>query len=533
MGRGMDGSALGRRRFLALGAGAGLAAAAGLTGCSDGPQLRDGGTLLVGLPAYPALLNPAQGTSEEARWVADPVVEALYGYRNDTTLQPVLAAADPQVSADGLVWTIRLRDGVRFADGEPFTAEHVAACLNRVGRAEAAGEWAPYLGGRIAAAGAVDAGTVRIELPRPFGVLREFLACLPIPHQASLDDPQALVGTGPFQVERITAGESVRLRRNDAYRGDKAPYDALEFRVVADAGARAAALRSGALLVDPRLAATQVKALRKASGLQAHAVSAPVDLTTALNMRRAPFDNVAVRRALAAAMDRKAVRDGVYQGLAVLGQGPIGPATEGWTEIAVATSPAPTATLTAAPAVRPFGDTVDPDRVRVLLGESGVSGPLRFTVLATDEVRAVAEALAAGWTKYGFAPVVETADAATWRQRRASGDFDFALSVRRPAYAVGITAFDVLAPAASDHPDNTGYRNPELDRLLAEAWATGDASRRVKLCTLADGILLRDAVMMPPVYPKSTVGQSRKVESIDEDRMGLGRLDLASLHRRG
>lgn len=524
---------LGRRRFLALGAGAGLAAAAGglLTGCSDAPALRTGGTLAVGLPGYPALLNPAQGVSEEARWIADPAVETLYRYRDDTTLEPVLAAADPVVSADGLVWTLPLREGVRFAEGTPFDAEHVAACLRRVNDPATAGEWTPYLAGRLGTVTVVDAGTVRLDLPRPFGVLRPLLARLPIPHQASLADPQALVGTGPFRAERIVPGQSVLLRRNDAYRGDRPPYDAIEFTVAAgDAGA--AQLKSGVILVDPRPTPAQTKALRKVSSLQAHTVSAPVDLATALNLRRAPFDNVAIRRALAAGMDRKTVRDGVYQGFAVLGQGPIGPATEGWGE-----SPSPTATPTASPSAptgaRPYGERVDADRVRVLLAEAGTTGAVRFTLLATEEVRAVATALAAGWVKAGFEPAVDVVDDATWRRRRAAGDFDFALSLRRPAYAVGITAYDVLAPAASDHPDNTGYRNPGLDKLLADAWAADDASRREKLCALADEILVRDAVMMPPVYPKLLVGQSRSVESIDETRMGFGELELATLHRRG
>ncbi len=200
---------LGRRRFLALGAGTGLTVAAGgsLTGCGGGePALRTGGTLVVGLPAYPTALNPVHAVGEETRWVSDPVVERLYAYRDDTTLAPVLAAADPQISADGLVWTIRLRAGVTYAGGAPFDAHSVVACLTRVASPATAGEWAPYLAGRIGAVTAVDALTVRIELPKPFGILRQFLANLPVPHPDSLADPQALVGTGPFVVEVIEPG---------------------------------------------------------------------------------------------------------------------------------------------------------------------------------------------------------------------------------------------------------------------------------------------------------------------------------------
>ncbi|MGW0657607.1 ABC transporter substrate-binding protein [Streptodolium elevatio] len=511
---------LGRRRFLALGAGTGLAVAAGgtLSGCGgDSPKLRSGGTLVVALPEYPALLNPAQGVSEEARWIADAVVEPLYRYREDTTLEPVLAAADPQVSPDGLVWTVRLRQGVVYANGAPFTAESVAACLRRVSTRETAGEWAPYLAGRITTATAADPSTVRIELPRPFGILRQFLACLPIPHESSLADPQALVGTGPFRAEAITPGQTVRLVRNDRYRGAEAPLDALEFRVVAAPAARVADLKAKRVGIDPRLAADQLKPLQGVKDMQAHAVSSPLDLVTAFNMRRAPFDDIAVRRALAAATPRKLVRDQDFKAFAVLGQGPIGPTTEGWD-----------------PTYTPYPEAVDADRVRVLLGESGRSGPVDFTVLlrAGDGLLKPAETMAKQWGTFGLRAKVEEVDPAVWRQRRGAGEFDLAMSLRRPAYAVGRTAFDVLAPAASDHPDNTGYRNPEIDRLLAEAWSVGEATRRAKLCSLANEILVRDAVMVPAVYPRFLTGQARSVESIDEKQMALGRLELTTLHLR-
>ncbi len=252
--------------------------------------------------------------------------------------------------------------------------------------------------------------------------------------------------------------------------------------------------------------------------MQAHAVSAPVDLVTALNLRRAPFDNIAVRRALAAGMARKPVRDTDFKGFAVIGQGPIGPATEGWDA-----------------AYAPYPENVDADRVRVLLGEAGVTGPIDFTVLlrTDDGLRKPAETLAKQWTDFGLRAHIDEVAADVWQQRRSKGEFDLAMTIRRPAGAAGRTAFDVLGPAASTHPDNTGYRNAELDRLLEEAWAVTEASRRAKLCRLANEILVRDAVMMPPVYPRFLIGQSRGIESGTDKQMALGRLELATVHTQG
>ncbi|WP_406282925.1 ABC transporter substrate-binding protein [Embleya sp. NBC_00896] len=525
---------LSRRRVLALGAGTGaVAVSTGVLAACGGHALREGGTLAVGLPRLPAVLNPVYATAEATRWIADPVVEALYTYRDDTTIGPVLAGADPVIAPDGLSWTIRLRAGVRFHGGDPFTAEHVVACLRRVNDAATAGDWAPYLAGRFGVVSAPDPQTVRIELPRPFGALRVFLACLPIPHQATLGDPRALVGTGPFRLASATEG-MVALRRDPEYRGKAAPLDGIEFRASADG---VADLKAGRLGVYPRPAPDQVRRLRKADDTRVQEASGPADLVLLPNLRRAPFDNVGVRRALAFGMDRTRVSQEVYKGAAVIGQGPLGPGNEGWDAeftpygrgVSPTATPKPSASATAGP-------TVAPERVRAMLGEGGVPPGVRFTLLAVvgeaSELPDVARVLAEGWNRIGFAVTVENVDAAAWAGRRRAGDFDVALVDNRASYAVGRSAFAVLSPAVSTSGDSTGYVNAEVDRLVEEAWGTADNARRAMLCRLAGEIVARDAVVIPPVYPKVAVGRTGRVEAVDADQLAVGRVELATLHLR-
>ncbi|MGW9210713.1 ABC transporter substrate-binding protein [Embleya sp. NPDC055664] len=530
---------LSRRRVLALGAGTGVVAvSAGLLAGCGGRESRSGGTLVVGLPRLPDVLNPVHSTAEATRWIADPVVEALYTYRDDTTIGPVLAAADPQIAPDGLSWTVRLRADVRFHNGDPFTAEHVAACLRRVNDPATAGDWAPWLAGRFGAIEAPDARTVRIELPRAFGALRAFLACLPIPHQASLGDPRALLGTGPFRLASADGG-AVVLRRDAGYRDKAAPADALEFRASADP---VADLKAHRLAVYPHPTPEQVRRLRKADDTYVQTASGPADLVVLPNLRRPPFDDVAVRRALGFGMDRTRVLRDVYRGDAVIGQGPLGPGNEGWDPeytpygrgVSPTVSPKPSPSATAGP-------TVEPERVTAMLGEAPVPlprGGVRFTLLAVvgeaGELPDVARVLAEGWNRVGFTVVVEPVDAATWAARRRVGDFDAALVDRRGSgYAVGRTGFAALAPAVSTGGESTGYANPELDRLVEEAAATPDNARRARLTRVAGEIVARDAVVLPPVYPKVVVGRTGRVESVNTRALATGRLSLARLHRRG
>ncbi|MFI6581872.1 ABC transporter substrate-binding protein [Embleya sp. NPDC050493] len=527
---------LSRRRVLALGAGTGVVvASAGLLTACSGNGLRTGGTLAVGLPRLPDVLNPVHSTTEPVRWIADPVVEALYTYRDDTTIGPVLAGADPQIAPDGLSWTIRLRAGVRFHGGDPFTAEHVVDCLRRVGDPATAGDWAPWLAGRLGTIEAPDAQTVRIGLPRPFGALRAVLACLPIPHRATLGDPRALVGTGPFRLASADGG-TVVLRRDPDHRGKAVPLEGIEFRAVADGSAE---LKAHRVAVYPRPTPDQVRRLRKGDDTYVQTASGPADLVVLPNLRRPPFDNVAVRRALAYGMDRTRVSQDVYRGDAVIGQGPLGPGNEGWDPeytpygrgVSPTTSPKPSPSATAGP-------TVEPERVTAMFGEAPVPAGVRFTLLAVvgdaAEVRDVARVLAEGWNRVGFTVTVENVDPATWAARRRTGDFDVALvDLRGSAYAVGRTGLAVLSPAVSTSADNTGYANPELDRLVEQVRGTADTARRATLTRVAGEIVARDAVVLPPVYPKSAVGRSGRVESVSTRRLGLGRLGLAELHLRG
>jgi len=525
-----------RRRVLALGAGTGLVAASGglLAACSnDAP--RDGGTLTVGLARVPDVLNPLHSSAEPTRWIADPVVESLYAYRDDTTIGPVLAAADPVIAPDGLSWTIRLRSGVRFHGGDAFTAEHVAAVLRRVDDPATAGDWAPYLAGRLGAVTVVDPVTVRIELPRPYGVLRAFLANLPMPHMVSLGDPRALVGTGPFALAGVDAN-GVRLARDPGYRDkDTAAADAIEFRVSADP---VADLKARRVAMYPRPAPEQARRLRKGDHTHVREASGPADLAVLPNLRRAPFDNVAVRRALGHGMDRTRVSQEVYAGAAVIGQGPLGPGNEGWDAeytpygrgVSPTTTPKPSASATAGP-------TVAPERVDALLGEAAAPDGLRFTLLVAaeqaPELVDVARVLADGWNRVGFVVTVEPVDAATWAARRRAADFDVALVDTRGAYTAGRTGFAALSPAWSASADNTGYANPEFDHLMDEARSTPDRARRATLTRVAAEIATRDAVIIPPVYPAYLVAHTDRVEPPGTHRLASGRLTLTTLRRRG
>src|SRR5262249_630333 len=146
----------------------------------------DPGVLRVGLPSVPAILDPAGALDGPLPLICRQVFDTLVRYVDaGSDIEPALAAAW-SVSKDGLVWSFRLREGVRFHDGTALTAQHVADSLDRViqpggsPRAPAHNAAAPRLlrgtPGIVKEIQATDPHTVRITLVLPYAPLLNVLA---------------------------------------------------------------------------------------------------------------------------------------------------------------------------------------------------------------------------------------------------------------------------------------------------------------------------------------------------------------------
>ena len=222
------------------------------------PLPRRGGGATIGVVGDLRQLNPAFGGATLAATLFRPVVEGLFTFDAQGKPGPWLAESVPGrgrgLSDDGLTAIVRLRQGVAWEDGKPFTAADVVFTL-------AAGKnpnnpFAPEIAAAyktIRAADALDSYTVRLTLTAPGDdYLRAFAPVFPA-HLFNgvtdlVDQPYARApfGTGPFRFAAWTPGVSLTLARSDSYRLEDQPYlDTLTFRAYPDAAAAAAALRAG------------------------------------------------------------------------------------------------------------------------------------------------------------------------------------------------------------------------------------------------------------------------------------------------
>ncbi|MFC6154900.1 ABC transporter substrate-binding protein [Nocardioides yefusunii] len=498
-----------------------LATACGSDSSTDGPvgDPVAGGTVVVGMPSLSDYANPLVATTSSLAWVTDPITDTLYETDGKGGSTPSLAAAEPEISSDGLTWTIKLAEGVKFSNGDAFTADHVAAVINHVADPTAYTDWTSYFAYFVKDAKAVDDTTVEIHLSTPYGVLRSHLENLPIIHSSTLDTNDTTIGTGPFVLGKITQGQSVTLIRNDNYRAEYDGPETIEFRAIPNAGTRLVNLREGKIDVMTDVPASNVTQLEKDKKLDVQVVDSPTSVLTFFNAKKGPFKDVKVRQALAFAMDREGVSELVYNGTATTAQGPAGPALDAYDE-----------------ALDLYPATPDVEKAKALLAEAGYADGLKFKLSISNSSEAtvkMAEALAQGWKKAGIEATIDSTDAGTWAANWVAGEYQLSMTTFVTGVSAGDSSFPLFTSYASTNTLNQGYANAEADTLMNQAWATTDKAERAELTKKVNGILAADAIAVPPVYPSTIVAQRDDVTALDADQLSLGRLDAASLRRLG
>lgn len=363
------------------------------------------GHLLAGLPSHPDALDPHLATSDTAFVALDQIHDTLVRLGEDLLPQPALADSW-EVSDDGLTWTFALRDDVRFHDGSPLTSADVVASLERV-----AGDGVDAVHLDIVdGIEAPDPYTVTIHLGRPTPGLATRLgstgtAIVPADHAVSDTPTGEPIGTGPFRLVD-TDDATVELERLEDHWGGAPRLEGIGFRVVADADEALAALRAGDLdwvaTVPPgragEVAADGSLHLARVVGLEYWFL--------AFNLDRQPFGDVAVRRAVAFALDRDAIAEAARPGGATPAQTPLPPDVFWRHDHA------------------PFEH--DPERARELLTDAGLDDA-SLELLVTDELAAsapVADAIGGQLADVGIEVRVRTEALENLLAAQAEGDFD-------------------------------------------------------------------------------------------------------------
>lgn len=268
-----------------------------------------------------------------ARQIYEPLVEPDPA---STGVRYVLAESI-KPNRDGTVWTIKLRDGVRWQDGSPFTADDVVyTILTYLDPANSARGGAPSFSGadpkRIEK---VNSLTVRIGLKAGIADFVETLGAdggAFIAKKNSRGTKAQTVGTGPFKLAAFAPGQSSKLVPNRFYRrryGGNGPYvDALELLNVTSEDARINALRDRQIEYAALLSPAAAKLNQHSSKVVLHTSERGAPYVFNMNMRVKPFDDPRVRLAFKLACNRKQLIDNTMLGFGVLGNDMYGIGTD-------------------------------------------------------------------------------------------------------------------------------------------------------------------------------------------------------------
>jgi peptide/nickel transport system substrate-binding protein len=423
-----------------------------LTACSPGNRVDLGGdssgNLVAAIAGEPDQLDPQKTSAYFSFEVLENVFDTLVEPDENLEMRPALAESWV-VSPDQLEWTFRLRPGVTFHDGSPFTSDDVVYSYRRIIDQKLAN--ADKLSA-VTGVTAPEPSTVRITLKQPTPNLLTNLGGfkgLAIVERKNVESGQIAthpVGTGPFAFQSQKSGDSITLKANPGYWGGAPKVSGVTFRFISEPSTALSALQAGEIDWTDSIPTQRVAQLKDDDSITLATTPSNDYWYLALNEARAPWNDVRVRQAIAYAIDRDAIVQATSYGTAVANQLAI-PKGNPW--------------YTPYDAYRH-----DVERAKSLLREAGAA-PKALDMLVTNEYPetvTAAQIIADNLAPLGITVNIRTVDFATWLDEQNNGHFDMLMM----GWLGNIDPDDFYY--AQHHTDGSSnaqkFSNPEVDRLL-------------------------------------------------------------------
>ena len=459
------------------------------------------------LGADPPTMDPALTTdATSARYIVE-IFSGLVTINRDLQIAPDLAKRW-EVSADGKVYTFKLREDAAFHNGQPVKAQTVKDSLERAADPRTQSPVADvYLGdivgvrdrlrGRaesISGVKVIDDYTLQItiDVPKPY-----FIAKLTYPTAFVVDVNQIKAnprnwmrqpnGTGPFKLKQWDLGRVMVLEANTSFYGGRPKLDRATF--ILSGGAGLTMYENNELDVVG-VGLDDIDRVRdRSSALNEEYQEGPnLDISyIGLNVLQPPFDDVKVRQAFAMAIDRAAIASSVLRDLVVPAKGILPPGMPGYNENRQAL-------------------VFDKDRAKQLLDESKYGGNLpRITLTVSGEganLGPSSEAIIQMWhDNLGVDVEVQQVEWATFLQEVRRGRYQMWELGWIADYIDPENFLDVQFHSASVQ-NEMGYINPTVDRLLEQARVEADVQKRLSLYSQVEDLVLEDFPWIPLYHDK-------------------------------
>jgi peptide/nickel transport system substrate-binding protein len=461
-------------------------------------------TLRIGLAEDPDVLDPTLARTYVGRIVFASICDKLFDIDEKLALVPQLALSH-QASPDGKTVTIKLREGVKFHDGEPFDAEAAKFSLDRhltmqgsFRRAEIA---------QVEAVEVVEKSTVRLVLKTPFAPLiaqltdRAGMMVSPKAAQVMGDKfGTKPVCAGPYRfVERVAQDRIVVERFADYWDKGKVAIDRIVYQPIQDSTVRLANLKSGGLDLIERVLATDIGEVKKdakltlAMGTELGYQGLTINVANGEKANNPLAKNPKVRQAFELALDRDAINQVVFNGI----NKPNNQWISSTNPYYMAKFPTPKR---------------DVAKARALIKEAGVATPivLDFMVPNNPESRSVAEVMQSMAAEAGFDLKIRVVEFATSLNEGEKGNFQIyflAWSGRTDPDG------NVYSFATCKGPLNMGrFCDPQVDELLNKARTVGPVAERKAIYEQAAPAILAGGSVMYLYHRTLLFAHSNRLE---------------------
>jgi peptide/nickel transport system substrate-binding protein len=479
-----------------------------------------GGTIIVGLQAEPTTLDAQQISDYNSHRAAYGVYDTLLRFTDESTeVEPGLAESW-DISDDGLVYTLHLRQGITFHDGADFNAEAVKFNLERQidpnHPFHDTGEfaYAEFTWGAADTIEVVDDATIRITLTEPFAPFLNHLAM----HPAAMVSPAAVeqygadisinpVGTGPFKFASWTPGVEVILEKNPDYWRGAPNVDQVIYRSIIEDQSRLTELEAGGINFMVNIPPDDLPRLRDDARFTVVDQAGMHTWWVAFNQSKPPFDNPQVRQAINYAVNKQAIVDNLLQGTGVAAVNPLPPVVWSYTDD-----------------IQQYA--YDPDKAKELLAEAGYPDGFSCSFWVPEsgsgmqQPVAMGTAIQADLAAVGIDCQIETFEWGAYLDK-----------VIVPPDQAEYDMFEMSWIGDNGDPDNHlyillssqqfppqgynmgFYNNPEVDDLLQEARVSLDRGVRTELYQEAQKLLAEDPPWLIIDHETQIVVMDQKIKN--------------------
>jgi ABC-type transport system substrate-binding protein len=466
-------------------------------------------TLVVGILADPVSLEPHRATDLVSAAIVSNICDPLVRYRSDGS-RPEPALATSWATTDARVWTFTLREGVRFHDGTPLDADAVVANLVSLRQRHLFGGQAERVGPLV----------VALTLDRPNSALLATLS-QPFFSMQSPREPKAgsgrPVGTGPFRLAAGGHPGEFRLEADPGHWAGAPRLHRLVFRKLPDEDALVRALLAGEVDVTSAIGQERVGRLHGRADIT---LDSQIGLNIAflsINNERPPFDDARVRQALARAVDREGLVDGVLGGHGEPARNPLPPHVWGYS-------------------ARSRELILDRPNARRLLADEGHPTGFETTLLTVQTTRPylpapmrLAERLQAELAEIGVrAKLREAPSWSAYIDQTTRGDYELAL-LGWQADTTDPNDFlsALLASEAIGSTNRSRHRSEAMDGLLKQGRRASDPGERAAIYRQAQAQFQKDMPWVPLYHVSVFTAYRREVHGLSVGPTGVLRYEKA------